>query len=107
MIIEQILTKIFFPNPDAFEDEYTEGFGFIEREFRLVKEELELGARAFLVKQGHQSIVCRLDLKGYDGELAVLSGRASGLERLHRIMEETGSDPARWLDRFMGESRAA
>src|SRR5579883_2932485 len=107
MIIEQILTKIFFPNPDAFEDEYTENFELTKHEFHLVKKKLEPKTRAFLVKQGHQSIVCRLDLKGYDGELAVLSGRASGLERLHRIMEETGSDPARWLDRFMGESRAA
>lgn len=106
-VIEQTPTKIFFPNPDASEAEYTQGFGLTEREFRLVKEELEPGARAYLVKQGHHSIVCQLDLKGFEGELAVLSGRASGLERLHRIMEETGSDPSRWLDRFMGESRAA
>lgn len=106
-IIEQTPTKIFFPNPDASEDEYTQGFGLTEREFRLVKEELEPGARAFLVKQGRQSIVCRLDLKGFDGELAVLSGRASGLERLSRIVEETGPEPAEWLDRFMEESRAA
>ena len=106
-IIEQTPTKIFFPNPDALEEEYTQGFGLTEREFRLVKEELEPGARAYLVKQGHHSIVCRLDLKGFEGELAVLSGRASGLERLHRIMAETGPEPSRWLDRFLGESRAA
>lgn len=106
-IIEQTPTKIFFPNPDASEDEYTQGFGLTEREFRLIKEELEPGARAYLVKQGHHSIVCHLNLKGFEGELAVLSGRTSGLERLHRIMAETGSEPARWVDRFMGESRAA
>jgi type IV secretion system protein VirB4 len=106
-IIEQTPTKIFFPNADASEEEYTRGFGLTEREFRLVKEELEPGARAYLVKQGHHSIVCRLDLKGFDGELAVLSGRASGLERLHRITKDTGSEPSRWLDRFMEESRVA
>jgi len=106
-IIEQTPTKIFFPNPDAAEEEFCQGFGLSEREFRLVKEELEPGARAYLVKQGHHSIVCRLDLKGFEGELAVLSGRASGLERLHRIMDETGPEPARWLDRFIGESRGA
>ena len=106
-IIEQTPTKIFFPNPDASEEEYTQGFGLTDREFRLIKEELEPGARVFLVKQGHHSIVCRLDLKGFDGELKVLSGRASALEQLHRIMEETGPEPYRWLDRFMGESRAA
>jgi type IV secretion system protein VirB4 len=105
-IIEQTPTKIFFPNPDALDEEYIQGFGLTEREFRLIKEELEPGARAFLVKQGHHSIVCRLDLKGFDHELSVLSGRASSVERLHRIMAETGPEPTAWLDRFIGESRA-
>ena len=53
------------------------GFGLTEREFRLIKEELEPGSRRFLVKQGHQSVVCELDLKGFDAELAVISGRRS------------------------------
>jgi type IV secretion system protein VirB4 len=103
-IIEQTPTKIFFPNPEASEREYREGFALTEREFHLVKEALEPGSRAFLVKQGHHSIVCQLDLKGFDGELAVLSGRAEGLERLERIVAEVGAAPAAWLTRFMGES---
>jgi type IV secretion system protein VirB4 len=104
-IIEQTPTKIFFPNPEAALEEYTQGFGLSEREFRLIKEELEPGARTFLVKQGHQSIVCQLDLKGFDAELAVLSGRASSLERLRQIMEEVGPEPSAWLPQFMGEHR--
>jgi type IV secretion system protein VirB4 len=106
-VIEQTPTKIFFPNPEASLEEYTEGFGLTEREFRLVKEELEPGARTFLVKQGHQSIVCELNLKGFEGELAVLSGRASEIERLHRIIDETGPKPSAWLSRFMTERVAA
>ena len=105
-IIEQTPTKIFFPNPEASECEYCEGFALTAREFHLVKEALEPGSRAFLVKQGHHSIVCRLDLKGFDGELAVLSGRAEGIERLHRLIEELGSEPATWLSQFMAESVA-
>ena len=100
-IIEQTPTKIFFPNTDANLEEYREGFGLTEREGRLVKEELEPGSRAFLVKQGHASVVCQLDLKGFDAELSVISGRASALERLGRITAETGPDPALWLSRFM------
>ncbi|HJS92167.1 MAG TPA: VirB4 family type IV secretion/conjugal transfer ATPase [Steroidobacteraceae bacterium] len=106
-IIEQTPTKIFFPNPEASLEEYTRGFGLTEREFHLVKEELEPGARTFLIKQGHQSVACQLNLKGFDAELAVLSGRAGEIERLHRIMEETGNDPSAWLSRFMGERRVA
>ena len=79
-IIEQTPTKILFPNPDANEAEYVEGFGLSEREFKLIKEQLEPGSRQFLVKQGHYSVVCQLDLKGFDAELKVISGRASSVE---------------------------
>ncbi|MFZ1868769.1 MAG: VirB4 family type IV secretion/conjugal transfer ATPase [Steroidobacteraceae bacterium] len=76
-IIEQTPTKIFFPNADAAPEEYMAGFGLSQRELALIKEELEPGARAFLVKQGHQSVVCRLDLHGFESELEVLSARTA------------------------------
>jgi type IV secretion system protein VirB4 len=100
-IIEQTPTKIFFPNPDADATEYTQGFGLSEREFNLVKQELEPGSRRFLIKQGHTSVVCQLDLKGFDAELSVISGRASEVARLHRILERVGPEPSRWLPLFM------
>ena len=103
-IIEQTPTKILFPNPDANAAEYMEGFGLSEREFKLIKEQLEPGSRMFLIKQGHYSIVCELDLKGFDAELKVISGRASAIQELHRIMNEVGPDPARWLPVFQSES---
>lgn len=74
-IVEQTPTKIFFPNADAVPEEYIAGLGLGRRELALIKDELEPGARAFLVKQGHQSVVCRLDLHGFESELEVLSGR--------------------------------
>ena len=74
-IVEQTPTKIFFPNVDASPEEYVAGFGLGRRELALLKEELEPGARAFLIKQGHQSVVCRLDLQGFESELEVLSAR--------------------------------
>jgi type IV secretion system protein VirB4 len=103
-IIEQTPTKILFPNPDANAAEYIEGFGLSGREFKLIKEQLEPGSRRFLVKQGHHSVVCELDLKGFDTELKVISGRASSVEELHRILAKTGSDPVRWLPEFMAST---
>ena len=100
-IIEQTPTKVFFPNSEAEVEEYTAGFGLSEREFRLVKEQLAPGSRMFLVKQGHHSVVCRLDLQGFEGELAVISGRASQVERMHRIMRARGTAPEQWLPVFM------
>src|SRR5208282_3021958 len=95
-LVEQTPTKVFFPNADADRGEYTEGFGLSEREFRLIKEQLEPGSRMFLVKQAHRSVVCQLDLKGFSSELAVISGRASSVERLYSIMEQAGPNPEQW-----------
>jgi type IV secretion system protein VirB4 len=94
---------VFFPNADADFDEYTHGFGLTEREFKLIKDQLEPGSRMFLVKQAHHSVVCQLDLKGFDAELAVISGRAGEVNRMHHIMSATGPDPSDWLPRFMAE----
>ena len=77
------------------------GFGLTEREFKLIKEQLEPGSRQFLVKQGHHSVVCELDLKGFDAELKVISGRASEVERMHRLMAEHDPAPTQWLAAFM------
>jgi type IV secretion system protein VirB4 len=103
-LIEQTPTKIFFPNPDAARADYVDGLGLSEREFRLIKERLTLGSRQFLVRQGHHSVVCQLDLKGLDGELAVISGRARSVDRLHTLMDELGPAPEQWLSTFMSES---
>ena len=102
-IIEQTATKIFFPNADASAEEYIGGFGLTEREFRLVREQLEPGSRSFLVKQGHHSVVCQLDLKGFEAELQVISGRSQQVERMHEIIAGSSTDPSDWLPRFLRE----
>jgi type IV secretion system protein VirB4 len=99
-IVEQTPTKVFFPNPEANAEEYLGGLGLTEREYRLIRE-LEPGSRTFLVKQGHHSVVCRLDLKGCHAELAVISGRAQHLGRLHQLLAEYGKEPERWLPVFL------
>jgi type IV secretion system protein VirB4 len=102
-LVEQTPTKIFFPNADADLSEYTQGFGLTEREFRLIKDQLEPGSRTFLIKQAHHSVVCQLDLKGFEAELAVISGRAQQVQRMHRIISAVGADPRSWLPPFLAE----
>lgn len=106
-IIEQTPTKILFPNPDANAAEYIEGFGLSEREFKLIKEQIEPGSRQFLIKQGHYSVVCQLDLKGFDAELKVISGRASTVEELQRLIARTGPDPRHWLSSFLTPEKSS
>ena len=106
-IIEQTPTKILFPNPDANAAEYIDGFGLSEREFKLIKEQIEPGMRQFLIKQGHYSVVCQLDLKGFDAELKVISGRASTVEELQRLIARTGPDPSQWLPSFLTPEKSS
>jgi type IV secretion system protein VirB4 len=103
-IVEQTATKIFFPNSDASAEEYIGQLGLTQREYRLIREQLEPASRMFLVKQGHHSVVCKLDLMGFDAELDVISGRAGQVRRLHAIMARTGTDPALWLPEFMASA---
>jgi type IV secretion system protein VirB4 len=103
-IVEQTATKIFFPNSDARAEEYIGQLGLTRREYRLIREQLEPSSRMFLVKQGHHSVVCQLDLRGFDAELAVISGRAGQVRRLHAIMARSGKEPACWLPEFMAST---
>jgi type IV secretion system protein VirB4 len=99
-IIEQTPTKVFFPNINANAAEYA-SLGLTDRELKLVREKIEPGSRRFLVKQGTHSVVCQLDLAGFDRELAVISGRWSEVRRMQQIIASHGPDPACWLPIFM------
>jgi type IV secretion system protein VirB4 len=99
-LVEQTPTKVLFPNVEAQRAEYVDGFGLSEREFDLVRAELAPGSRRFLLKQGFQGVVCELDLKGFDYELAVISGRSENLERVTRLIDELGEQPEAWLPAF-------
>jgi type IV secretion system protein VirB4 len=97
-VLEQTATKLFMPNPDASRHDYVDGCGVSEREFRLIQQELRPGQ--CLIRQGHQSVVCELDLQGCDEELAVMSGRATTVALMERLIRQHGEDAARWLPHF-------
>lgn len=101
-LVEQTATKVFFPNPEARAEDYVQGLGLTEREWRLIREQMTPGSREFLVKQGHSSVVCRLDLAGFDAELAVISGRVSSVQFLQRLLQTHGEAPDDWLPEFVG-----
>ncbi len=103
-LVEQTPTKIFFPNADADLREYTRGFGLTGREFALLNRGIEPGSRKFLVKQGRHSVVCQLDLKGFEAELAVISGRAGNLVRMQESIAALGREPHAWLPAFLAAS---
>lgn len=99
-LTEQCATFIFMPNAKAAYEDYVGGFHLTEKEFRLIKEELDPSSRRFLIKQGRDSVVAELNLKGFDDELAIISGTTDNVRLLDAIREENGDDPAVWLPIF-------
>lgn len=104
-LVQQCATEIYLPNPKADRDEYLDGFKVTESEFRLIQEFAE-DSRKFIVKQGHRSAVARLDLDGFNDELAILSGSSDSIELLDEILEEMGEEPAIWLPEFHKRRKA-
>lgn len=98
-LIEQTATKIFLPNPGADYDDYVNGFKLTVREFEIIRD-LGEKSRQFLIKQGQNSVVAELNLRGFDDELAVLSGNTATSLLAERLVAELGDDPDKWLPEF-------
>jgi type IV secretion system protein VirB4 len=97
-LVQQTATQIFLPNPKAT-DVYRKAFMISEREFNLLKT-TDPGSRFFLVKQGKDVVVARIDLAGMEDVIAVLSGRAETVGILDEVIKEYGDDPDIWLPIF-------
>jgi type IV secretion system protein VirB4 len=111
-LVEQTATMILLPNPNANRDDYINGLKLTDAEFQVVRN-LDERSRCFLVKQGHGSTVCQLNLRGMDDALAVISASTDNIEILHRVLERKARfhhipvdelTPDQWLQDFY-ESR--
>ena len=107
-LIEQTATLILLPNPNATRSEYMDGLKLTEAEFEVVAN-LDERSRAFLVKQGHGSTVCQLNLRGMDDALAVISASTDNIDVMDRIVNQQAEHygvavdeltPDQWLQEF-------
>ncbi|WP_242162763.1 VirB4 family type IV secretion/conjugal transfer ATPase [Lysobacter sp. M15] len=107
-LIEQTATMILLPNPNASREDYIDGLKLTDAEFQVIKG-LDERSRCFLVKQGHGSTVCQLNLRGMDDALAVISASTDNIEILHQILERKARfhqvspddlTPDQWLQDF-------
>lgn len=107
-LIEQTATLILLPNPNASREDYIGGLKLTEAEYDVLVK-LDERSRCFLVKQGHSSNVCQLNLRGMDDALAVISASTDNIAIMHQVLEEaalahdTAVDrlrPEQWLPAF-------
>jgi type IV secretion system protein VirB4 len=97
-LIQQTATQIFLPNLKAT-DVYRTHFMLSQREFTLIKT-TDPGSRFFLIKQGTDAVVSRVDLSGMENVINVLSGRVDTVKLLDDVRAEVGDDPEIWLPVF-------
>ncbi|WP_410520600.1 VirB4 family type IV secretion/conjugal transfer ATPase [Candidatus Xenohaliotis californiensis] len=97
-LIQQTATQIFLPNLKATQA-YRTSFMLSQREFILIKT-TDPSSRFFLVKQGINAVIAKLDLTGMDEAITVLSGRSETVILLDTIRKDVGNDPAVWLPIF-------
>lgn len=102
-LVQQTTTQIFLPNAKATEI-YCDTFMLSQREYVLIKT-TDPGTRYFLVKQGPEVVVARIDLSGMDNVINVLSGRTETVILLDEIRAELGTDPDDWLETFYIKAR--
>ena len=91
-VVEQCPTKFFFGNRTARDEDYIQGFGLDARAVEIVR---SLPGRSFLVQQGPQGCVCRLDLEGLEDVVRLFSGGDQTLRSFDRLLAaEPGCDVA-------------
>ncbi len=97
-LIQQTATQIFLPNLKAT-PVYRTVFMLSEREYALIKT-TDPGSRFFLIKQGNDAVIAKIDLSGMDDIINVLSGRADTVAVMDEVMATYGDDPKIWLPKF-------
>lgn len=99
-LVQGCATEIYLPNPKGIREEYVKGFGLTDKEFDLLMACGEL-SRLCLIKQGHNSVICSLDMPDMSDELAVLSAGTSDLVYLDAAIAEVGDNPDHWMPVYL------
>lgn len=102
-LIQQTATQIFLPNLKAT-SVYKTGFMLSEREYQIIKT-TDPSSRYFVIKQGINSVVARVNLSGMNNIINVLSGRTETVLLVKSLREKYGDNPEKWLPIFYEEAK--
>lgn len=98
-LIQGSATNIFLPNPQAEEKDYIDSFKLTKAEFNFIKT-ANPQSRYFLLKQGHDAAIIKLDLGNMDKYLAVLSGNKETVSLCDSLRSNLGDNANLWLPQF-------
>ncbi|KTC98688.1 VirB4 family type IV secretion/conjugal transfer ATPase [Legionella erythra] len=103
VILTNLATTVYFPNQAAHADTYLNHLQLTPTEYDTIKG-LTPESRLFLYKQGHESLLCKLDLSDLAEEIRVFSGNQQSVALFDAIVTEVGSQPEQWLPVFLERS---
>lgn len=100
-LVQESVTQVFFANEKAVWSDY-EKFKLNDKEFFIIQEVLPAmkNEHYFLLKQGGNSVVVRLNLKALARFIPVLSGSQAGVFLLDALRARLGNAPECWLSAF-------
>jgi type IV secretion system protein VirB4 len=96
VFLNNVATSIFFANPQAQEATYIDGLKLTASEYECIRESSP-ESRIFLVKQEHDSTLCRLDLSMMQDALLVLSANKESVSQLTTLRHTLGDSVEAWL----------
>lgn len=104
-ILNNVMTFILFPNPEADHKIYTKHLKLSETQYHtLLTTPVE--SRQFLYKQRNEVILCKLDLSPLEAEIRILSGNKESVRLMDSIRAQVGEHPDQWLPIFLKRSAA-
>lgn len=103
VVLDNLASLIIFPNNLATKEIYIDELGLTKTQFKAIQS-LNPASRLFLYKQGHDAMLCKLDLNEMKAFVSVLSGNTKSIKREDALIKAHGAHPKNWLKPFMEES---
>lgn len=100
VIMDNVATQIYFANPQAKFEDYIDGLKLTESEFEMIRKNTP-DSRLFLLKQEHDSVICRLNLLNMPDVLSILSGNTKSVSLCDEARSLVGDDPQKWIPIFL------
>ncbi|STX39298.1 VirB3 family type IV secretion system protein [Legionella feeleii] len=96
-IAREARTQVYFAHSEAKWADYCQ-FNLTQKEFEIIKDVLpSIGGHFFLLKQGVNSVIARLNLTSMECDIPVLSSNLSRALLLDEIRAHMGDNPDLWL----------
>lgn len=97
--LDNAATHLFFCNEKANFEKHYRFFNVSESEFDFIKN-TPRERRLFLYKQDQMSALCRLNLRGMEDLIGIISANTQSIRYMDELIQTVGADPAHWVPLF-------